>query len=650
MAVSKMKYLNVYGPDKALQRTLSALAHCGCFAPESSEAIHSAIRTGVNEFEPALTKAKGLLKDLGVPSLAGTFAGEPDAYPFAEVSDYLETFAAEVARRNKRKTELEAELEMQVKTEGLLSHMTDLDVNIEDLFTVQTLKVRVGRLPKTSYVRLAYYAEKGFNFTSYFNFIVYDFDGEYYWGLYFAPADNAGDIDDIFTSLYFERIWIPEFVHGKPEEALAGIRRRVGELQGELAEIVTPAGIAAEEELAKIRDMTAWLHTMNQLYEMKRYALVFNHTFYISGFVPENRYDGFEKQIESLPGVRIKEAEQKQEVPAKPPVQLKNGWFARPYQMYTEMYGLPSYGDLDPTNMVAWVYSVLYGLMFADVGQGVVLGLVGFFFMWKKKGLAIGRILARASIFCCLFGLLFGSVFGYEHVLDPVFKAVGLHEKPFEVMRADNITLVLLASVFAGVFIVALAILTSIVSKLRRRRVGEALVSANGVAGFIFYLALVFLVTDMMLLHTGIAFQLWYVLLLILLPLLVMYMQEPLSHLISTGKLHVESVSDLFVGGFFELFVVMLEFLANTVSFLRVGGFVLAHAGFMTVVMTLADMAGALAPIVVVIGNIFVLCLEGLIVGIQALRLNYYEVFSRFFDADGEPFEPLRILPDTVEL
>ncbi len=154
----------------------------------------------------------------------------------------------------------------------------------------------------------------------------------------------------------------------------------------------------------------------------------------------------------------------------------------------------------------------------------------------------------------------------------------------------------------------------------------------------------------MMLLHTGIAFQLWYVLLLILLPLLVMYMQEPLSHLISTGKLHVESVSDLFVGGFFELFVVMLEFLANTVSFLRVGGFVLAHAGFMTVVMTLADMAGALAPIVVVIGNIFVLCLEGLIVGIQALRLNYYEVFSRFFDADGEPFEPLRILPDTVEL
>ena len=141
------------------------------------------------------------------------------------------------------------------------------------------------------------------------------------------------------------------------------------------------------------------------------------------------------------------------------------------------------------------------------------------------------------------------------------------------------------------------------------------------------------------------------IVLLILLPILVMYMQEPLSQLINEGKIQVENVGDLFISGFFEMFVTMLEFLANTVSFLRVGGFVLAHAGMMSVVMTLANMtSGAGYVVVLILGNIFVICLEGLLVSIQALRLNYYELFSRFYEADGEPFAPLHFVPDTIEM
>lgn len=651
MAVAKMKYLNVYGPEKALVQALGVIAECGMFAPESSEAIHSALRYGNNRYQPLLTKAKGLLKDLGHSSLAQDYRGDDAQYTLDEVADFLEVYAGEVARRSKRKTDLESQLELQVRTANLLGHMTDLDVNIEDLFTVKTLKVRIGRLPKTSYVRLAYYADKGFNFTSYFNFIVYDFDGEYYWGMYFAPQDNAKDIDDIFNSLYFERIRVPDFVQGTPEEALASIHRREAELRADLAEIITPAGIATQQELAKIQDVTAWLSRMDQLYEMRRYALVFNYTFYISGFVPQAEYAKFEEIIEAVPNVFLKEAAQKQEVPAKPPVKLQSGWFARPYQMYTEMYGLPSYNDIDPTGMVAWIYSILFGLMFADLGQGLVLGLVGYFFMHRRKQMAIGLILARAAIFSCLFGFLFGSVFGLEHLMDPLWRAVGLHEKPFEVMGASSITLILLISIGIGIFVVALAIVTNIFSRLRRRQIGAALTGPNGVAGLIFYLSLVFLVADSMLLHTGYAGGTLYVVLLIVLPAIIMYMQEPLSQLIDEGKIHIESVPDLLISGFFEMFVTLLEFLANTVSFLRVGGFVLAHAGMMSVVLTLAGMTGGVGYVLVmVIGNIFVICLEGLIVGIQALRLNYYELFSRFYDADGEAFEPLHFLPDTVEL
>jgi V/A-type H+-transporting ATPase subunit I len=95
---------------------------------------------------------------------------------------------------------------------------------------------------------------------------------------------------------------------------------------------------------------------------------------------------------------------------------------------------------------------------------------------------------------------------------------------------------------------------------------------------------------------------------------------------------------------FFELFEVCLSFVSNTMSFLRVGGFILVHAGMMAVVFTLAEMVGGGAlPLVIIIGNAFVMVLEGLIVGIQVLRLEFYEIFSRFFDATGEPFKPVTV-------
>ena len=98
-----------------------------------------------------------------------------------------------------------------------------------------------------------------------------------------------------------------------------------------------------------------------------------------------------------------------------------------------------------------------------------------------------------------------------------------------------------------------------------------------------------------------------------------------------------------FTEAFFELFEVMLTFIANTMSFLRVGGFVLSHAGMMLVVYTLAEMVGGVGEIIVIIfGNVFVMCLEGLIVGIQVLRLEFYEMFSRYYEGNWVPFKSIK--------
>ena len=81
--------------------------------------------------------------------------------------------------------------------------------------------------------------------------------------------------------------------------------------------------------------------------------------------------------------------------------------------------------------------------------------------------------------------------------------------------------------------------------------------------------------------------------------------------------------------------------ITNSMSYLRVGGFVLSHAGMMLVVMTLVEMTGNAGILVMIFGNLFVMCLEGLIVGIQALRLEYYEMFSRYYTGGGREFRPI---------
>ena len=124
-----------------------------------------------------------------------------------------------------------------------------------------------------------------------------------------------------------------------------------------------------------------------------------------------------------------------------------------------------------------------------------------------------------------------------------------------------------------------------------------------------------------------------------------MFAKEPLGKICRGEKeLFPEGVGGFVVENFFEMFEVLLSFVTNTMSFLRVGAFVLVHAGMMVVVFTLSNMVGgAGSVIVIIVGNIFVAAMEGLIVGIQVLRLEFYEVFSRFFDGEGRPFLPAEV-------
>lgn len=135
----------------------------------------------------------------------------------------------------------------------------------------------------------------------------------------------------------------------------------------------------------------------------------------------------------------------------------------------------------------------------------------------------------------------------------------------------------------------------------------------------------------------------YYIIFLIIIPLISILFHEPLGKLVEGDpNWQPESWGDYITQNAFELFEVVLSYVTNTMSFLRVGAFVLVHAGMMLVVFTLAEMSGGIGYIIIVaIGNLFVMALEALLVGIQVLRLDFYEMFSRFFDGQGRPFEPV---------
>ena len=127
--------------------------------------------------------------------------------------------------------------------------------------------------------------------------------------------------------------------------------------------------------------------------------------------------------------------------------------------------------------------------------------------------------------------------------------------------------------------------------------------------------------------------------------LVLMLLREPLSRLLSGDPDWKNfSVGEVLGTGFFELFETLLSYLTNTLSFMRVGAYAITHVGLMLVVQMLANMAGGLASpggiIVMILGNLFVMGFEGLLVGIQVLRLEFYELFGRFYDDGGVAYEP----------
>ena len=549
---------------------------------------------------------------------------------------YLMQVKDTILKKTDKRQELITKIDKLTDARKQLSYLDELPISLDEVLSCKYLKMHFGKLPHDSFLKLPYLDKKEFFFHE------LSCDEVYHWGIYITTLDDEEEADKLFDSLYFEKIDLPNFALGVPKNAEAELDGEIEALKEKLDGISQEIEQIANQYKEEFINLFIRFDFMNRALELRKYLSFAKGGFKISGYIPEADEEKLRKIFEPIDSitVTITPADKSS---SSAPTKLKNGWFARPFEMFVEMYGLPSYNDFDPSPLFAITYCLLFGIMFGDLGQGITFIILGFI-LSKFCKMALGGVISRVGIFSSIFGFFYGSVFGNEELLDPVFKMLGFSEKPIHVMKPATTSAILIFAICLGAVLILLSIMVNTILGFKHKDYERAIFGNNGLAGFVLYGYALSAVGGKFMLGINLLKPL-YLILFVGIPLILIFLKEPLGELAKGEKPHFEDgIGGFLTVGIFELFEVLLSFITNTMSFLRVGGFVLSHAGMMLVVMTLKDMMGGAGSIIVfILGNIFVMALEGFIVGIQALRLEFYEMFSRYYNGDGIPFEPIKI-------
>jgi len=652
MAVTSMRLVTVTGSLRRLDGVLEACASGGDFQFEQAMSFFGAESdfTPINDENPysplynrlnsALTQARLTPDDDNSDSIN---------IAWNEVEASINDFITKLDELNSARGVIEEERERLSNELSQLRHFDQLDIKLGDMYDCEYIKLRFGRLPKESYDKLNFYSDD-----PYIMLVPCSTDSKWVWGVYFAPITHAADVDRVFQSLMWERLHLPH-ARGTAAEECKAMETRLSELEGYITHADQSVTAFWEENRELYSRLLHILDRRSESFELRRYVARYKsgERFFLAGWTTEKDADALAERIRAVGHVECEIELPDASSELEPPVKLKNSRLSRPFEFYVGMYGLPAYNEIDPTPFVAITYFLLFGMMFADVGQGIVLSLVGWLIMWKRMKNELGRIVGLCGLSSAFFGVLLGSVFGFEHWLDGFWNwmhdKTGIpinHGKLINVEDSSVINVLIYATIGIGAVLVICAMLLSIYTRIRQKHWGEAIFGSNGLAGLVFYSSVVYAAVQMLVFKNNSILSTPYILGFIVLPLILIYLREPLGELIE-GSEHwlPENIGDFLMQNFFELFEVILSYVSNTVSFLRVGAFVLVHFGMMTVVFTLAEMSpeGSVPYILVVaVGNIIVIALEGLLVGIQALRLEFYEMFSRFYTGSGKPFTPVK--------
>ncbi len=458
----------------------------------------------------------------------------------------------------------------------------------------------------------------------------------------FAGRAHAETLERALQSAYAQRADIPPDLTGTPAEALREVQAQEAALLQEEAALQRATAALAAQHRDELWRLDREVATNAAAIDAWEHAGSTARTRLVAGWAPAAALPRLQARLaEALQGRLAVDvapppppARDGPPVRPQPPTQLRNPPPARPFEALVTTYGVPRYHEIDPTPVAGLLFVVMFGAMFGDLGQGAIIAAAGWLLTREialKGSRAFGWILLAAGASAMIFGLLYGTVFLIEGAIP------ALWFRPL-----SNPTYTIQVAVVFGVAVVSLSIALHMVNALRAGDRVRLLLDRRGLLGLWFYWGAAYAAFGAL---SGRPLGTAALVALIGLPLLLMAFLEPFGGLFRGAR---RPGSQAIVVSVVETFDAAVRYVSNTVSFIRLAAFAIAHVGIGIMVLILAGLVrvpGAGAAIII-LGNAFVIALEGLVVFVQALRLDYYEFFTRFLQADGVPFRPFA-LPGT---
>jgi V/A-type H+-transporting ATPase subunit I len=501
-----------------------------------------------------------------------------------------------------------------------------------------------------------------------------------------VPVELKDAVERILSAMQFEAFAIPEDSAGRPEQIVADAENQILELEKEVEQLVQRKEHIALEWGTRI--LAAWetLDIERKRIDIKSYIVYTEQSLKMWGWIPEGKEEEFESLLSENVGPALEVTFDKPDfAEVEAPTYISNPKFMKPTEDVVKAFGIPGRHDLDPTKIMALSFPLIFGLVFADVGQGFLIFLIGYAALRAtKKGQDWGAILGYVQngaqglmlmgIFAIFGGFLFGSFFGAETVLEPLWP-IFAHTDP------NRATHMLKLSIEVGVIHISLGIIMALYNELKYKNMRKALINASYFWMYLGFIILIFGVSynsignwfltsgtvSLWLPLIGIGYgtgahnpfypilpiaPLMFTLFMFIIPLVIMLLASfkggmdgvvhllesvigMISHTVSYARIFALNTVHIILS---SVFITMLPPIVN----IYFPSFSLFGVDIIPAVVHTSHYTGPpVMPILgAFIGTLIVGILEGLLGFMHTLRLHFVEWFSKFYHAGGVEFQP----------
>ncbi len=389
-------------------------------------------------------------------------------------------------------------------------------------------------------------------------------------------------------------------------------QKRVEELRAQKREIEAAYERFGKRYGAELANLHAGLKRVLEIFALHSALQKRNGRYFLYGWVPKRQAGRFEAALQYAEAIFSKAGDDA-------PVLLKTPKILKPFETLVQSFSYPGYNEINPTIPFAFAFIIMFGAMFGDIGHGIVLALIGGIVSKSfPKYADLGKVYILAGAGSALFGLFYGSFFGFHDVVPHLL-----------FVPVENVDLSIYTGIAIGIFFITVGFLLNIFSLARRKRVSALFLGEGGVLWLLIYWFAIGIVVKALIFELPVRYELYL-----------------LGGLVAVLFLILLIRKGAFAQTLLDTLIRMFEQAVNTISFARLGAFALAHGALFLALFSVADILskadsrGVGYWFIIILGNCFIIVLEGVVVTIQTLRLEYYEFFKRFFKGGGEPYKP----------